>query len=500
MGGGLIQLVAYGTQDLYLTHDPQITFFRMVYKRHTNFSCELIPQYFNSVPNFNEKVTCTISKSGDLIGKIYLYIKLPSVPKFFDFETGDIDDTKKFAWVKKVGYSIVKSIELDIGGHIIDKHYGDWLNIWNELSLRKNKRSIDEMIGDIPQLTNFTNGKDSYELMIPLEFWFCRNEGIALPIIALQYSDVKVHIEFDKLENICIFGPTNSIEIDEHIVHFKKYEYIEQTILNKKNYGIFINHDVINKRIEYIKINDNFLSKTSDTYVSNNTDYLIKGVNSKFSATPKLNSVESNININILDLSISKSFLYINYIYLDNDERLKFAKANHEYLIDCLQFDGDRNINNQSTKLNIGYSHPCKEIIWCSQLKYISKKPFNNSFNYTNNVDKKKGESIIKKSRLLLNGIERTPRRNYSFYNYLQPFQCHSNSPSEGISMYSFSLFPEIYQPSGTCNFSKIDDIVLEVTVDKEINYSNPGIIKVFAVTKNVLRILNGLAGLAFSN
>ena len=90
MGGGLIQLVAYGTQDLYLSHDPQITFFKMVYKRHTNFSCELIPQNFNSVPNFNEKVTCTVSKSGDLIGKIYLYVKIPSVPKFFNFSTGEI--------------------------------------------------------------------------------------------------------------------------------------------------------------------------------------------------------------------------------------------------------------------------------------------------------------------------------------------------------------------------------------------------------------------------
>lgn len=500
MGGGLIQLVAYGTQDLYLSHDPQITFFKMVYKRHTNFSCELIPQNFNSVPNFNEKVTCTVSKSGDLIGKIYLYVKIPSVPKFFNFSTGEIDDTKKFAWTKNLGYNLIRSVELDIGGHSIDKHYGDWLNIWNELSQRKNKKAVDMMIGNVPELINFSNGKDSYELMIPLQFWFCRNEGIALPIIALQYSDVKIHIEFNKLENVCMFGPTSYIEIDEHLVHFEKYEYIEQTILNKKNYGIFLNHDVVNNRIEYIRINDSFKSKSSNTSVRNSTDYLIMGTTSKFYATPKLDTKEMNINVNLLDLSLSKSFLYINYIYLDNDERIKFAKANHEYLIDCLQFEGDTEINNQNTKLNIGYTHPCKELIWCSQLKYIISKPYNDKFNYTNNVDSSKGESLIKKSRLLLNGIQRTPSRSYKYYNYLQPYQSHSNNPSEGICVYSFSLFPEIYQPSGSCNFSKIDDIVLKITVDKQIDYSNPAIIKVYSLNYNVLRILNGLAGLAFSN
>ena len=116
MGGGLMQLVAYGAQDIYLTGNPQITFFKVVYRRHTNFSMEAIEQTFSGSPDFGRKVYCTISRNGDLIHRVYLQVKLPAV-------------TAKAAsyhrWVNYVGHALIKSVEIEIGGQRIDKHYGD---------------------------------------------------------------------------------------------------------------------------------------------------------------------------------------------------------------------------------------------------------------------------------------------------------------------------------------------------------------------------------------
>ena len=111
-----MQLVAYGAQDIYLTGNPQITFFKVVYRRHTNFSMESIEQTFNGFPDFGKKVTCPISRNGDLVHRIYLQAELPSAGT---------------AWA---GHKLIKSVEVEIGGQRIDKHYADWLHIWNELT------------------------------------------------------------------------------------------------------------------------------------------------------------------------------------------------------------------------------------------------------------------------------------------------------------------------------------------------------------------------------
>ena len=190
MGGGLMQLVAYGAQDVYLTGSPQITFFKVVYRRHTNFSVEPIPQTFNGASDFGRTVTCTINRNGDLITNMYVNINLAPVT--------DISGGDDFGYVRRLGLAIVQHYKIEIGGSKLDEQYGDWLNIWYELSHKTGQeRGYSRMVGDVPELTNInTTNKPQYLMYVPLQFWFNRNNGLALPLIALQYHDVRVTIDF----------------------------------------------------------------------------------------------------------------------------------------------------------------------------------------------------------------------------------------------------------------------------------------------------------------
>ena len=183
MTGGLIQLVAIGSQDIYLSGNPQITFFKTVYRRHTNFSIECIEQTFGGTVNFGQKVSCVISRNADLIHKVYLRVELPSL------------DNSDSAWVNNLGHVLIREVSIEIGGQVIDKHYGDWLNIWNELTQTAEKSACyDKMIGA-------SLGRSGEMLYIPLQFWFCKNPGLALPLITLQYHEVKINMEFRKVED-----------------------------------------------------------------------------------------------------------------------------------------------------------------------------------------------------------------------------------------------------------------------------------------------------------
>ena len=228
MTGGLLQLVKRDKQDLFLIDEPSITFFKSVYKRYTNFSQELEPLLFNTNLGFGKKVSCNIARNGDLINKMYLRVNLPSIPKLYDSVTGLEDTNKKFAWVKKIGYALIKNVELEIGGRVIDKHYGEWLNIWYELTESYTKETLDTMIGNIEDLYNFTNGKDQYELFIPLKFWFCKNNGISLPLLAIYYNNIKVNVEINPLEKVLKKNASHYIVIDENVVHFTEGDVIYQ--------------------------------------------------------------------------------------------------------------------------------------------------------------------------------------------------------------------------------------------------------------------------------
>ena len=499
MGGGLMQLVAYGAQDIYLTGNPQITFFKVVYRRHTNFSMESIEQTFNGTPDFGRKVVCTISRNGDLIHRVYLQVELPGV----QCTTSDY-----FRWVNWVGHALIKNVEVEIGGQRIDKHYGDWLHIWNELTQTSGKQAgYASMVGNVDRLYRpVSNGGNAAEasgtspqevaasagvmpqttLFIPLQFWFCRNPGLALPLIALQYHEVKINLEFRSAADCC--GVSDSGTVPD--------------------------------------------------------------------SAKSLNSAS----------------LYVDYIYLDTDERRRFAQVSHEYLIEQLQFTGDESVTSTNNKIKLNFNHPCKELIWVVQMDACvnTQNPTGANvngkqwFNYTdrvdvtpygqtdplaladimdgvidtnpeggvtahgslnfgvgvnggagigfgsatgaqgllnpNNVAYDQGENPVARAKLQLNGHDRFSEREGRYFNLVQPYQHHENVPATGINVYSFGLKPEEHQPSGTCNMSRIDTATLHLTLSRNVTSNTPAKVRVYATNYNVLRIMSGMGGLAYSN
>lgn len=508
MAGGLLQLVSKGNEDMYLTYNPQITFFRNIYKRHTNFSIESVVQDFKSKPDFGKKITCTIGKQADLIHKTYVVITLPKIN--YSQESVELATLNKVAWIENIGWNIIKSVEIEIGGFVIDRHYGDWLFIWNELTRKKNNLNVlNKMIGNIDDLTDFSITKDSYILTIPLSFWFCNNPGLSLPIVALEFADVKFNIEFASINDVLILAPTNYIEIENNVVQFNTGDILYQQVNNIVNYIKFIDFQTIFtsgnttvNRLYYNKINTEAIQSYSDTILKNN--YKIYSLDSKYYVYPNQSALET-IHINkqtnfawVNTLSIMNAYLLVDFIYLDVDERIKFIKSNHEYLIETLLFDNDKAISNNSSKFKLGYSHPCKEFIFRARMDYLSANNVLQNSNYC--VDYFKTTDIITNVQLIMNGKLRLSARESNYFSKIQVFQNHSNKPPKGIHCYSFALNPEDHQPSGTCNLSKIDDLQLSITVNNAINYSNTAKIKIYAVCLNVLRIMSGQGGLAFVN
>jgi len=376
MGGGLMQLVAYGAQDIYLSGNPQITFFKVVYRRHTNFSMESIEQTFNGFPNFGKKVTCPISRNGDLIHRIYLQADLGAAPA---------------SSVQWAGHELVKSVEVEIGGQRIDKHYAEWLHIWNELTQTAGHwDGYKLMVGGKDNVTSGSGDSTNNVVFVPLQFWFCRNPGLALPLIALQYHEVKINLEFG--EESAVLGTSTGTA------------------------------------------------------------------------------------------SLASASLYVDYIYLDTDERRRFAQVSHEYLIEQLQFTGDETA---SSKIKLNFNHPCKELVWVEKADGAAVGEYVTSYDT---------------AKLQLNGHERFSARVPQYFQLVQPYQHHERVPVDssqtvGINVYSFALKPEEHQPSGTCNMSRIDNATLNLT---GVDTSNS--VKVFAVNYNVLRVMSGMGGLAYSN
>ena len=383
MGGGLMQLVAYGAQDVYLTGNPQITFFKVVYRRHTNFACEAIEQTFNGTPAFGSKATVQITRNGDLVTKMWLHTTLTA--------PGGNATLRKWP-----GYALINSVELQIGGTKIDKHYGQWMAIWTDLTVTDSKLvAHDALVGTDNKNVNTADE----ELFVPLQFFCCRNDGLALPLIALQYHDVR--LEFD-------FADQAAVQSD-----------------------------------------------------------------------------------NTNNLSMTKTSLLVNYVYLDSEERKRFAQASHEYLIEQLQFTGAESgmAANATKKFRLNFNHPVKELVWV-------QKDITDNANV--NYEELDENTPIASALLQLNGHDRFSVQNEKFFSKLQPFTHHTASPSNGVNVYSFALNPEEHQPSGTCNFSRIDNATLTIT--NGTTTTENGSVFIYGVNYNVLRIMSGMGGVAYSN
>lgn len=525
MTAGILQLVAKSVQDFYITDNPQITYFKIVYRRHTNFSLEAIPQYFKHQPDFGKKVSCLVSKNGDLIEKIYLVIKLPKI-KGLPQTNGVNKFPAKFAWVKKIGYALIKTIEIEIGGQLIDRHWGEWLNILNELTTPNDKK-MDIMIGNIPQLTNLTFNKEEYNLYIPLQFWFCKTAGLALPLLCFHFSDVKINLELSEFEKCYISSPSHYIEVQDDIVNFQEGELIEQYYGNIYRAGIFSNFDPIEKKLYYLKLTrENFISlKTKDylniynlnsqdanmnnsyinpNYLFNNNlnNILIKSQKTNYSCIPKLNSTPKTFTNNKFEqVSIQSCYLLVNYIYLDSDERNRFIQNKHEYLIEQIQNFDEQTITSSNFVANINCINPCKYLTWITQMNFFKEN--NDTFNYTDGYlygddGRPSGSSLIKNCALLFNGHERISNRSYKYFNYIQPMQVFKNDIDEGICLYSFAINPREFQPSGSCNMSYVNNCQIKGSLSPLISQTVTANFRGYAVTNNILRVIDGLGGLVF--
>ena len=550
MTGGLLQLSAVGTEDSHLTGTPQITFFKVVYRKHTNFAIESIKQTINGSTNFGQECHANITKSGHLVHKLYISCKLPSINLS---DSLDSTKTRAFRWLNWIGHVLIDYVSLEIGGAEIVKHYGEWLHIFNELSQTGEKASAyAEMVGNVPKLTqiqssntNVTFNTEEYELYIPLQFWFCRNPGLAIPINALTSTDMRLNIKFNTLDN-CIWATNQS---------------------------------------------------SSSTYVSTKASSAV----STSSGAPSLSDVA----------------LYVDYIFLGDDEKNRFKNNDHQYLIEQVQRTTQTISKDETSKnINCNIRYPVKELVWIIQpnkytnIEYTQSRGgtqwfnytdawdytnftgtpenyygpglvggrgqqnifyglptvnvkgalnsnnnwaetttsasitnttagYNDVFEYTESSSNNKyenrtmehllgpsldipnsgnsvglwnatandinitdsGKNPIVNATLVLNGSNRFSQRNGFYFNVVQPYQHHTSVPAPGINVYSFSIEPEsVHQPSGSCNFSTIDTAYLNLTLTaNSTSATNGATFKLYATNYNILNISGGTASLGFS-
>jgi len=536
MGGGLMQLVSYGAQDIYISGNPQITFWKILYKRHTNFAMESIEVTFNGQADFNKRVTAVINRNADLMYKTYVQVVLPQVSLNSGVvATGGGTALKAFRWVNYIGHRLIKQVEVEIGGQRIDRQYGDWMQIWTQLSTEAGSTAaLDSLVGnthDLVLLKKSTGanldatcsasettlsciaraGTPAKTLYVPLQFWFCRNPGVAIPLIALQYHEVRINVDFETWENC--------------------------------------------------------------TYAEGGTS-------------------AATVPIRPDALSLAAASLYIDYVYLDTEERRRFAQQSHEYLIEQVQFTGAESITSSSNKIQLNFNHPVKELQWvvqrdsfvdCSYQPWIASVGGQQPFNYSDDFSTEgiimsllsmgtsvsspsvtlplggtgqgmfqagtgatiypgqvtygandgnnnsvgdgqeadfdngvnyllakvildsgvrcEGKNPVEVGKLQLNGQDRFTEREGSYFDRVQPYQHHCRTPSTGINCYSFALRPEEHQPSGTCNFSRIDKATLQLTVSlNTVTGFRTAQVRVYALNYNVLRVMSGMGGLAYSN
>jgi len=513
MAGGLIQLIAKGIQDMFITSQPQITFFKTIYRRYTNFSIEPIPQYFTHEPDFSKKVSCILSRCGDLIGQTILVLTLPNIPEFSD-------DLTKFAWINKIGFTIIKTIDIEIGEQLIDRHYGDWLNVWSELTDNKTNQ-FNNMIGNVKTLTEFTNGKNEYTLYIPLQFWFCRSYGLSIPVIGLRYSEVKINLELNDASKCYFINPTHYILLEDDTTNFSEYEYIEQSVDGVTAVGIVSSFDTVTKRLYYTKLlTNNFLSPTISGEISRDTifsvytsddyeKYRITGITSGNYVLPKINTspvVYSSERLR--SLSIGDCFLLVNYVFLEKDERLQIAQSKNEYVIEKLIYSNEKTLSSSNVKVKLDTIQPCKLMAWVVQMTNYG----NDTINYTNNYkhydsENEKyiyygttylGDNPIVQETILLNGHERISLRASNYFSQAQILQHFKYTTNSGINIYSFSLEPIIPQPSGSCNMSEIDNIYVQMNLNATLTSTNTAKFRCYSMVHNVLVIYNGLGRLKF--
>jgi len=434
MAGGLSQLVAYGAQDVYLTGNPQITFFKTVYRRYTNFAIESIQQTINGSVGYGNKVSTQISRNGDLITDIvveFVLTKGAATGTFYPAE------------------QLLADVELEIGGQRIDKHYNDWFRTYDSLFRMNDDRD------NYRRMTDFVNGEPLNAVKrfyVPLIFFFNQTPGLALPLIALQYHEVKLYFSLASQVN---------------------------------------------------------------------------GVNVTATGTANPSAIAPQMSV------------WVDYIFLDTQERTRFAQLPHEYLIEQLQFSGTEtatpaNGSQQSQNIRLNLNHPTKYLAWNFNRpsptfygQYTALANITPNYNplgdVANTQSFNEALAVLDSAKLQLNGQDRFSARKGSYFNKVQPYQTIGTNVPAGVYLYSFALKPAGRQPSGTCNFSRIDNATLSLTYKNcnipatgnldtvvaalylsetatAINGTTLTALNIYAKNYNVLRIMSGMGGLAYAS
>ena len=522
MGGGLMQLVAYGAQDIYLTGNPQITFFKVVYRRHTNFSMEAIEQTWNGTSEgTNGRCTSTISRNGDLVHKMYLEV------------SGKTSSCNP-------GVSWIKTVELEIGGQKIDKHSGVWMETWAELTQKNPDYRSGTVTGEAFNARNdpwhrfrgptpFQNlagyggvSRSCVDLQdrdvnyyVPLQFWFCRNVGLALPLIALQYHEVKVILEHE-IKSIFGTGSKNKLYADYIYLDTDErrrfaqvsHEYLieqvqEHQLLDQSTNNLNFNHPV--KELIWTSYTDGCEKSTFDD--AEKQFWADEGVHGYKKDGLRLKSLFNNE--------------FLNYMPRNQGEEIQnkmnaAGKLNSEY---SLLLNGHKRFSSRPstyfsrTQVIEHHTGPGGINLWeaiatnaaddwsagwfCDQEERAKAVPsysqdYRLGFPYTN----------------VAHPVRSDDTSETTFTGHCTYKAACGEGLSDAICVYSFALKPEEHQPSGTCNFSRIDNAQLvsdSAFLLGDLRYTNDETTHnytavIFAVNYNVLRIMSGMGGLAYSN
>jgi hypothetical protein len=472
MGGGLIQIAIKGQMDAYTTINPDISFYKFGYKKYTNYAMESISLNFDINPvinnNVNNNYNCKINRHGDLLNNLYFCYTLPAVYS---------SDKYRFKWIKNIGSLLIKKISILIGNSVIDTLTGEWMNIWNELVLSKNDKdnfniitqnvesvinpSIKDPIIGIrnnkfyklfyPSSTfNSSNPSiESKKVIVPLNFWFCRNTALALPLLQLQLSDITLNIQLENSENLYQIW-------SEDLQLYVSPSYYNDLYSTNINIFNFIKSSFINPYIEanYIFIDTN----ERNSFLSNPlTDILVEQleINNTIPAINSLSSISTTINLNTHKL--------------------------------------------------------VKEIIWT--LKRDDYYYYNENTNYTSSIPENNECNILNKALINWNNnLIRVDEKESDFFHKIQPYQYHTSIPKTGIYCYSFAIYPEKWFPTGTYNASSINtNLVINInniynndTINNKLikmnkkPYNFSYIINIYVKTYNIFSINGGTGAMKY--
>jgi Major capsid protein N-terminus/Large eukaryotic DNA virus major capsid protein len=473
MAGGVLQLVrsdtsgGAGAQMEYLIGNPEVSFFKTVFRRHTNFSMEPVHQLFTTKPvldvNTRGIFTCRINRVADLIKDVFFRFKLPAIYS---------SDQHRFRWIENLSKYALYKYTVTLDTQTIDQRYGEWMDIWSELSISQDKKNIyDKMSGNTDELYDPTkrtkkiiirNNKLIYSYYpegtvangpsipeatyyVPLDFWFSRHPGLALPLVALQYQNLDIIIEMRSLYELC-----------------QVYDAVAETYVSIPTY----NGRTYTTPISF----GQFLYPTDNQPVG----------------TPLDTSVD-------LD-----AYLDCQFIYLDTEERTQLAKENNDYLVERVFRTELNGLATQGT-IELKLQNPVKELIWLTRRS--DTVAANDWSNFTNRIPSDTTYPIMKSARLLWNGMERIEEKERKYFNLVQPYLHHTRGPREGIYVYSFALKPEDPQPTGAFNASSINRIQLYVSNES----FEPGAdtydyeYVVYSVYNNIFRTMSGMGSMVFA-